>query len=64
MGKARPAFGGCNGKLCHGGNGGDFWDSGLGSAKRGLANLELRVGLEFFEGAVVVVAFGAADAAR
>ncbi len=63
MGKARPAFGGCNGKLCHGGNGGDFWDSGLGSARGGLADSELRVRSDFFEGAVVVVAIGAADAA-
>ncbi len=63
LGKARPAFGGCNVELCHGGNRGDSWDSGLGSAKVGLEDSKLRLDLDFFEGAVVVAARGAADAA-
>ncbi len=64
LGKARPAFVGCNGKLCHGRNGGDSWDSGLGSAKPGLADSELGVGEGLFEGGEVGAAVGAADAAR
>jgi len=63
LGKARPAFGGCNVELCHGGNRGDSWESGPGSATVSLEDSKLRLDLDFFEGAVVVAARGAADAA-
>ncbi len=64
VGQGKTAFGGCNVELCHGGNRGDSWDSGLGSAKVGVEDSELRLDLDFFEGAVVVAACGAADVAR